>query len=466
MADSSSRRVAHTTDQSHSEANLDALPASPRWGPFTKFLVALILVVVAGEVLVRFQRMIAPLVFAVILTYLLRPVVAAMVARTRLSWHAAVAVLYLAVIVLLIGLLTAAGIAIVQQTQGLLGLVTQIASSDLPNQLQHLLSAPFSFGPFVFDLSRPFSIGPFRFDISNVNWQPLLTQILAGVQPALSQTGTVISDLAGRTAESLGWMLFILIISFYLLFDTHRLVGSFEGIVPPDYAYDARRLVGALLPIWNAFLRGQITLALIMGSLIGITMTILGVRYGIVLGLLGGMLQFIPIVGPLIYGTTAVAIVLFQPGLWLGFTPVVHAIIVLADVIVLQEISDNILVPRILGSSLHLHPVAILVFALIMANLAGLVGLLLSAPTLATLRLFGRYIYCKLFDLNPWPDPQPIPHPAPERTWARWVRRRWTVWREGRSRVEEVQIVAVEEERTNPPDMGAANQPPNIEGGR
>jgi predicted PurR-regulated permease PerM len=460
MADSSSRRVVHTTDPSLSESQLDALPASPRWGPFTKFLVSLILVVVAGAVLVRFQRMIAPLVFAVILTYLLRPVVAAMVARTRLSWHAAVAVLYLAVIVLLIGLLTAAGIAIVQQMQGLLGLVTQIASSDLPNQLQHLLSAPFSFGPFLFDLSRPFTIGPFRFDISNVNWQPLLAQILAGVQPALSQTGTVISDLAGRTAESLGWMLFILIISFYLLFDTHRLAGSFEGIVPPDYAYDAKRLVGALLPIWNAFLRGQITLALIMGSLIGITMTILGVRYGIVLGLLGGMLQFIPIVGPLIYGTTAVAIVLFQPGVWLGFTPLVHAIIVLADVIVLQEISDNILVPRILGSSLHLHPVAILVFALIMANLAGLVGLLLSAPTLATLRLFGSYIYCKLFDLNPWPDPQPFPHPAPERTWARWVRRRWSVWREGRSRIEEVQIVSVEEERT-PQEMEAGNQPPN-----
>jgi predicted PurR-regulated permease PerM len=158
-------------------------PASPRWGPFTKFLVALILVVVAGAVLVRFQRMIAPLVLAVMLTYLLRPVVAALVARTRLSWHAAVGILYLAVIVLLVGLLTAAGIAIIQQAQGLLGLVTQIASSDLPNQLQHLLSAPFNFGPFVFDLSRPFFIGPFRFDVSNVNWQPLLTQILAGVQP-------------------------------------------------------------------------------------------------------------------------------------------------------------------------------------------------------------------------------------------------------------------------------------------
>ncbi len=422
----------------------DEAAPSPRWGPFTKFLVALILVVVAGAVLVRFERMIVPLVFAVIVTYLLRPVVAALVAYTHLSWHAAVAVLYLAVIILLISLLTAAGIALIQQTQGLIASVSQIASSDLPNQLQRVLSAPFHLGPFLVDLSHPFALGPFRFDLSNIPWQTLLNPVLGAVQPALSQTGTVISDLAGRTAETLGWLLFILIISFYLLFDTHRLLGSLEGVVPPNYDYDARRLVGALVPIWNAFLRGQITLALIMGTLIGVTLTILGVPFGAGLGLLAGLLQFVPLVGPLIYGTTAVAIALFQPGTWFGFSSVVHAVVVLADIIVLQEISDNILVPRILGSRLHLHPVAILVFALIAANLAGLVGLLLSAPTLATLRLFGHYIYCKLFDLDPWPEPPPVPHPPLERAWLRWARLRLAVWRERRAVRDERRVTSDE----------------------
>jgi hypothetical protein len=177
-----------------------------------------------------------------------------------------------------------------------------------------------------------------------------------------------------------------------------------------------------------------------MGSLIGLTMTILGVRYGVVLGLLGGILQFIPIVGPLIYGATAVTITLFQPGVWLGLSPVTHALIVLGGVVVLQEVSDNVLVPRILGSSLHLHPVAILVFALIAANLAGLVGLLLSAPILATLRLFGQYVYCKMFDLNPWPEPPPILPPSPQRAWARWVRLRVNMWREARMKTEVIEI--------------------------
>ena len=431
MAESSPHRIAHVS----SEPPADASAASPRWGPFTKFLVSLVLVVLAGAVLVRFERMIAPLVLAVIVTYLLRPVVAGMVAHTRLSWHGAVGILYLAIVILLISLLTLVGIAVLQQTQSLIVTVTQIAA-DLPAQLQHLLSSPVAIGPFLIDLSRPFAIGPFQFDLSHTNWQPLYNQVLQAVQPALSQTGTVISGLATQTAETLAWMLFILIISFYLLFDSHRLVRSVAGIVPPNYTYDAQRLVGSLLPIWNAFLRGQITLALIMGFLIGVTMTILGVRYSLVLGLLGGILQFIPIIGPLIYGGTAVVIVLFQPGAWLGLSPLVHAAIVLADVVVVQEISDNILVPRILGGSLHLHPVAILVGAIIAANLAGIVGLLLSAPTLATLRLFGHYFYCKMFDLNPWPDPPPIPHPPPELAWARWVRRRINFRRERRATTE------------------------------
>ena len=76
--------------------------------------------------------------------------------------------------------------------------------------------------------------------------------------------------------------------------------------------------------------------------------------------------------------------------------------------ILLQQLENNFLVPRILGGTLNLNPVIILVGAIVAADLAGIVGLLLSAPVLATLRLFGRYVYRKLFDLDPWDDP-----PAP-----------------------------------------------------
>ena len=106
------------------------------------------LVSLAGALLVRFQPMIAPLVLAIILAYLLRPVVAGLVAKTWLGWRAAVVLIYLGSLVGLAVLFTAAGIAIVQQAQGLYHAVMQIISPDLPAQLRHLLSAPVQLGPW------------------------------------------------------------------------------------------------------------------------------------------------------------------------------------------------------------------------------------------------------------------------------------------------------------------------------
>ena len=424
MTDLPSRQVTPATPEPPLAVEAqDLIPMSPRWGPFTKFLIALVLIVLLGAVLLRFQQMIVPLVLAVMLTYLLRPVAAAVATRTGLSWRAAVALLYAVLLVLLLTLLTLTGIAVIQQMQALYTNLLQI-STDFPNLLQRILSAPLVIGPFVIDLSRPIGIGPFKIDFSTTDLQALGQQVLAALQPALSRTGALLSTLAAGTAETLGWMLFILIISFYLLSDSRRMSVSIERLVPPEYAYDVRRLVSDLAPIWNAFLRGQITLALVMGSVIGLTMALLGVRYSIVLGLMGGVLEFVPIIGPLITGTTAVIIALFQGGNWLGLTPLAYAVTVIIAMILLQQIENNFLVPRIIGGTLNLHPVAILVGAVIAANLAGIIGLLLSAPTVATLRLFGRYFYRKMFDLDPWPDPPPVVRQAAERTWLRWLRRK------------------------------------------
>jgi predicted PurR-regulated permease PerM len=403
----------------------EAAPASPRWGVFTKFLVSLILVVLLGALLVRFQQMIAPVVLSVILAYVLRPVVETISTRTGLSWSATAAIVYLLLLVVIITLLTVAGFALVQQVQGLYAAVLAI-TEDPSGQLEEILSQPVRLGPFIFDLSQPFMIGPFGPFQSPLSgdWQPLLEQAFNAIQPALSRLGNVISSFASGTVETLGWLVFILVASFYLLNDLRSLGVSIERVVPEGYEYDVRRLVNELGPIWNAFLRGQITLAIVMGLVVGVTMWVLGVRYPVVLGLLAGLLEFIPIIGPLIAGTVAVLVALFQPMNWFGLNPVTYAIVILVASVLLQQIENNFLVPRILGGSLNLHPVVILVGALIAANLAGIIGLLLSAPVMATLRLIGQYIYRKMFDLDPWPTRPARPRPPAEVKWARWLRKR------------------------------------------
>jgi len=192
--------------------------------------------------------------------------------------------------------------------------------------------------------------------------------------------------------------------------------------VPHGYLYDARRLASELGPIWDAFLRGQITIAVILGLLVGFSLAALGVHYAPVLGILATLMEFIPIVGPLISTLVGVLVAVFQPDNLLGLSPIWYAVLVLVVYSLLQQIQNNVIIPRILGRSLHLHPIVILIGAFVAASLAGVVGLLLSAPTIATLRLFGRYVYRKLFDIDPWPPAPPEPEPPPQREWLRWLR--------------------------------------------
>jgi predicted PurR-regulated permease PerM len=396
-------------------------PESPRWSALTKFLFSLVFVVLAGFLLVRFREMVAPLVLAFALAYLLNPIIEQITARTRLSWGGAVVVVYLVLVLLLIGGLAVAGIAIGQQINGFY----EVLVEDLPNldeRLADLLSHPIQLGPFTIDPSQPIGFGPFVINLSDIDLVPLYDQLLAAIQPALSRTGTFVGALASETASVLGWILFILLISYYLLHDLKNLVPSIEQIVPQGYASDVRRLALELGPIWNAFLRGQVTLGIVMGLIVGATMGILGVRYAPMLGLLAGLLEFIPVIGPLIAGVIAVLVALFQPDNWLGLPPLYFALLVAGAQVVLSQIENSFLVPRIIGGSLNLHPIIILIGAVIAANLAGIVGLLLSAPTIATLRLFGRYIYRKMFDLDPWPEPPRQPTPPPRQEWPRWLR--------------------------------------------
>ena len=77
--------------------------------------------------------------------------------------------------------------------------------------------------------------------------------------------------------------------------------------------------------------------------------------------------------------------------------------------LLVDQVFDNLISPRIFGDTLGVHPAAVLVAALVAANLIGIIGLVLAAPVLATINLFGRYIIRKMFDQDPWPEREETP---------------------------------------------------------
>lgn len=364
---------------------------SPPWSMATKALVGFGIMAIIAGLLIRFSYVVPLLILAVILTFIVLPLIQFMVLRLRFPWALASNLAMLLLVAVIAGLSTATGVAVVQQFQGLL-LILQRFLFDLPEELARLSAISIVFGPWVIDLSQ--------FDL-----QLLGEQLLATIQPLLGEVSGFITQLASGALESVGRILFILAITFFLTFDYRRIRAAIKGITIPGYTGDIQRLRIALIRVWQAFLRTQLLIVLLMSVLTYALMTLLGVRYAIGLGILGGLAKFIPIVGPTTAGLIAALVAIFQPGNWLGLTPFGHGLLVILCVIILDNGVDYLIIPRMFGATLKLHPVVVLIGLLIGATLAGVLGLLLSAPTMASIILLGRYTYRKMFDLPPWDPP-------------------------------------------------------------
>ncbi|HRF50253.1 MAG TPA: AI-2E family transporter [Anaerolineales bacterium] len=375
-------------------------PESPKWNTPTKFLVALATLAVIGGLVVYFNNLIGPVLACFILTYLLSPLVGWFAKRIG-SWGAAVGLTYGLLVVIMVGVVAGAGFAIERQIEGLIIFLIDI-SRDLP-------------GALVAAFNATYEIAGFTFTLRDSNLLPIAQQILSAIQPVLGQTGAFATNFASGTASAVAWLAFVLLVSFYIMIDFPRILPSLERALPPGYGSDVRRLARDLGPIWNAYLRGQVTLALVIGVMVSVGMTAAGVQFGPALGIVSFLLEFIPYIGPTLAALTGVLIAFFQGGNIYGLNQLTYAIVILVLYIVLQQIQGNVFYPRIMGQNLGLHPATILVGALLMAQLLGFVGILLAAPLLATVGLFGGYIYAKLFDLDPFPEKPPPPPPATRR---------------------------------------------------
>jgi predicted PurR-regulated permease PerM len=383
---------------------------SPSWGTNTKLVVALTIVVVIGALLVKFQFIITPLLIALLLAYLFHPIANFLQRKLNLSWNASVAVIYFVIIISLLGLLTLGGVGLVQQVQSLVTIV-QDAITTLPQLIASISG-------------RVYQFGPFKLDFGALDLKALSSQVLGMVQPLLSRTGALVSTLAGSAANFLGWTLFVILVSYFVLAESGGLRDRIIIVDIPGYALDLERLSRELSRTWNAFLRGQVIIFFLAVIVYSIVLSILGVHYAISLAFLAGLARFVPYVGPAINWVVLILVSYFQVFKLFGLPPFYYTLLVLIIALVIDQIFDNIISPRILSDALKVHPAAVLVAAIIAANLLGLLGVVIAAPMLATAALLWKYTMRKMLDFNPWPEEEPRQPPPP--TGARfivWLRR-------------------------------------------
>ena len=133
-----------------------------------------------------------------------------------------------------------------------------------------------------------------------------------------------------------------------------------------------------------------------------IVLSFLGVNYAVGLALLAGLARFVPYLGSFTIWSTLFLVTFFQEFKPFGLEPLLYALIVVAFAWLIDMIVDNFVAPNIMAQALKVHPAAVLVAAIIGLGLLGILGIIIAAPSLATLQLIGRYFTRKLFDLDPW----------------------------------------------------------------
>ena len=368
---------------------------SPRWSPTTKLLVGLVIIGIVAFLFLRFTSLITPLLIVFVLAYLFHPVATMISYWLRVSWKAAVNMLYAIILIVLAGSLTLGGVGLVGQVQSLILLVQNIVA-DLPRYVEALSG-------------QVFAIGPFTLDMQTIDLNAISRELLAFVQPLLGRTGNLVTAIASGAAEIFGWMFFVLIVSYFLLVESSGLQSDLIKVEIPGYNDDLRKLGSKLSTIWNSFLRGQIFIVAMSTLIYIVVLSAFGVRYAIGLALLAGLAKFLPYIGPAITWLIMALVTYFQRPTPFGMEPLTYMLMVVITTTVIDWIIDNLVVPRIMAQTLRVHPAAVLVTALIAANLLGIIGVVIAAPLLASVMLLGRYTMRKMLDLNPWPAGETAP---------------------------------------------------------
>jgi predicted PurR-regulated permease PerM len=335
------------TDQNPQE-NL----SSPSWQPSTRLAVAIFGALFGILLLYLLRSLVVSVILAFLFAYMLYPLTRWAREKTRLPKGLIAFLALLLTAVLILSVTTGLGVAFSQRVVDLALYLSSIVE-QLPAAIESLADQ---------------TIQIWRFEI----------------------------DLSEATT-----FLLMIVMSFYFLVDFEKLRPALNNIIPASNQQDFDHLLTQTNRIWRAFLRGQVLLGLIVGVMTAVLMSIVGLDFPVAVGVIAGFMELVPMFGPIITGVFATLIALFQPVNPWGLTPLAFTLLVIGIFFLIQQVENVILVPRIMGESLNIHPLVVLIAVLAGGILAGFVGVLLAAPVAATLRVGIGYLHSKIVEVAP-----------------------------------------------------------------
>ncbi len=176
------------------------------------------------------------------------------------------------------------------------------------------------------------------------------------------------------------------VVAFYMLLDWDRMIATIDSWIPRDHLETIRDLARQVDNVLAGFVRGQMTVCSILGAFYAIALMIVGLQFGVVVGLIAGLLTFIPYVGSIIGGLLSIGLALFQfwdDPIWIGAVVLIF--------VIGQMLEGNFLTPKLVGRSVGLHPVWLMFALSAFGSFMGFTGMLIAVPVAAMLGVFFRF---------------------------------------------------------------------------
>lgn len=213
------------------------------------------------------------------------------------------------------------------------------------------------------------------------------------------------AGVSGLTQLALFWVV-MPVVAFYMLMDWDRLIRTLDDAIPRHHLTTVRSLAADIDATLAGFVRGQALVCVILAVYYASVLLILGLNYGLAIGVTSGLISFIPYVGAILGGALAIGV-----ATWHFWSEPYLIMVVVALYAFGQVLEQQILVPKLIGDSVKLHPVWLIFAVLALGSLFGFVGALLSVPLAAVLGVLVRHAYLR-YRASPLFAPQADDNPV------------------------------------------------------
>jgi predicted PurR-regulated permease PerM len=365
-----------------------------RWPYATKLTISLLLLGLFIYLLSRFNEIIPPIIIAVIIAYILNPIVNYLHVRIHIPRSLIIVLTFVIVLAIIISFTI---------------VIIPIFASNLPSteiNTQHLIKS------LEAALSQQYHILGITI-LPSAFLDQVIVALRGFIQPVIGQTVSIVSGII----TSIIWIIFIILVSFYLIKDGSRLEEWLTSHLPPLFLQEYLWMHDEINQIWSSFFRGQLLLSFIVSIIFIVAGSLLGLPFALPMGILAGILEFLPSIGHAIWLFIASLLAYFLGSTWIPIQNWVFMLIIIALHLFFGQFDLNYLIPRIIGRSVHLPPLVVILGIVSAALLAGVLAIPLAAPTIASVRIIGRYIFANLFDIEWTPISVIQPLPPPKTYW-------------------------------------------------